>query len=346
MACIFVTWGAVAVLTALVRNALDFYVLRFALGMTEAGFFPGMIVYLSLWFPKAWIGRMTTLFMAAAPASLLIGGPLASIILQLENRAGLHGWQWLFLLEGAPACLAGIASLFWLPDGPAQAHWLNDDERRVIQSRLTEEAVSRHVDVMSGLRDPRVWLLGFAGGCIVVATYGFALWLPLIVQGLGFDTFATGMLVALLWLSAIPVMLLWARVSDRSGERVRHVVSAALFGAAMLIIAAVSQSGFVILLALAGAAGGMYSALPLFNTLAPGFLSGGALASGFALINMIASLIGGFAAQYAIGILRERTGSYVPGLMLIALSLALAAAIVSALGWVRAPRATNAVAAE
>ena len=332
MCCIFVAWGTVAAASALVRSAAGFYALRFALGMAEAGFFPGMILYLSFWFPRAWMGRMATLFMAAAPASLLIGGPLASVILQIDGAAGLHGWQWLFLLEGAPACIAGIALFFWLPDGPAQARWLSEDERRVIQSRLTDEHASKRVDVMSGLLDPRVWLLGLLAGCIVLATYGFAFWLPLIVQGLGFGNFVTGILVALIYLSTFPVMLLWARSSDRSGERIWHVASAALFGAAMLMIGAATHSELVVLLGLAGAAGGMYSALPLFNTIAPSFLGGGALASGFALINMIASLIGGFAAQYLIGILRERTGGYVAGLMLIAMSLVIAAAIVLAFG--------------
>ena len=297
-----------------------------------------MIVYLSYWFPKAWIGRMTTLFMAAAPVSLLIGGPLASFILQLEGWAGLHGWQWLFLIEATPACIAGIALLFWLPDGPAQARWLNDEERRVIQSRLTEESGSRRVDIMSGLRDSRVWLLGFAGGCIVVATYGLALWLPLIVQGIRLRDFATGMLVALVFLSAIPVMLLWAGVSDGSGERVRHVVSAALFAAAMLIIGAAAHSDFVVLLALAGAAGGMYSALPLFNTLAPSFLGGGALASGFALINTIASSDRRLRRAISDRHPAERTGSYAAGLLLIATSLVIAAAIVLAFGHVASAR--------
>ncbi len=332
MSCMFLAWGALAAANALVRDASGYYALRFALGMAEAGFFPGMILYLSFWFPKAWIGRMTTLFMAAAPGSLLIGGPLASMILPLEGHAGLHGWQWLFLLEGAPACFAGVALFLWLPDGPREARWLNDAERRVIQSRLREEHEPRAADVMSGLRDIRVWLFGVAGGGIVLATYGFAFWLPLIVQGLGFGTFATGMLVALLYLSTFPAMLLWARSSDRRGERVRHAASAALFGAAMLIIGGAAHSNLAVLLALSGAAVGMYSALPLLVTIASGFLRDGALASGYAVVNMIANLIGGFAAQYLIGILRERTGSYVPALMLIALSLVLAASIVLVFG--------------
>jgi ACS family tartrate transporter-like MFS transporter len=337
MSCIFLIWGALAAANALVRTPSGFYMLRFALGMAEAGFFPGMILYLSFWFPKAYIGRMTTLFMSAAPASLLIGGALASGILQLDGHAGLHGWQWLFLIEGAPACLAGIALFLWLPDGPAQARWLDDDERRAIKSRLSEEGASMPVDVMSGLLDPRVWLLGLVGSGILIATIGFGFWLPLIVQGLGFGNFATGMLVASIYLSAFPVMLLCARQSDRRGERVRYVASAALFGAAMLITASAVRSELVVLVALAGAAAGMYSALPLFTAIVPGFLRGGALASGFAMINMIDNLVGGFAGQYGIGVLRERTGNYVAGLLLIALSLVLAAAIVLAFG-AMAPR--------
>lgn len=201
---ILASWGAAAAASALIRGPASFYGLRFLLGVAESGFFPGVILYLSLWFPKAWLGRATAMFNSAGTASLIIGGPMASLILGLNGVAGIHGWQWLFLLEGVPACLIGLAVLKFLPDGPADASWLTQGEQRVVTARLqAEESGSVH-DVMRALRDSRVLMLGLAEGGIIFANYSILFWLPLLVQGMGFSNTQNGLIVALVYAAAVP----------------------------------------------------------------------------------------------------------------------------------------------
>lgn len=328
IAAILVAWGAAACATAFTRGPASFYVLRFLVGMAEAGFFPGIILYLTLWFPKAWLGRVTALFMCGNVASFVIGGPLASVFLNLDGMAGLRGWQWLFVLEGLPACAIGIAVGRFIPDGPFAAGWLDSGEKQWVTSRVRAETTGKQERLLPALFDFRVLLLGLAYGGILFAIYGFSFWLPLLIQGIGFSNTATGFVTALLYISALPVMVLWARSSDRRDERVWHAALAVLFAAMALLMASVTENPVLLLVSIAAAAVGIYSVLSPFYGVASSFLSGRAMAGGFALINMVGGLIGGFAGQYLIGILREVSGGYGLALAVMCGALLISAVII------------------
>ena len=329
---ILAAWGAAAAATAMVGDATSFYVLRFLVGMAEAGFFPGIILYLTFWFPKRHLGRVTSIFMCANPVSFVIGGPIASAILSLDGTAGLHGWQWLFIVEGLPACIAAIALLKLLPDGPADASWLTDNERRFVSSSVAAEQTGKEERLLPALRDLRVWALAVVYGGMLFAVYGFGFWLPLLVQTVGFSTTATGFIVAALYVSAAPAMVLWARSSDRRDERIWHCALAILVAALALLIASMVHNSIIMLISLAVTGAAIYSAMTPFYGVASSLLSGPAMAGGIALINMVGGFMGGFAGQYIIGIIREKTGSYGPALAMIAASLAIAALIIVVLG--------------
>jgi ACS family tartrate transporter-like MFS transporter len=183
--CIMAAWGAISAANAFLREPIGFYVLRFLLGLAEAGFFPGMILYLTLWFPQAYRARVTAIFMAAIPLSSIIGGPLSGLILGMEGVLGTHGWQWLFLLEGLPSCLLAFAALRYLPDGPSTATWLSAEEKAAIASRIAAEASRSGCNVWAGLIDLRVLTFGMGGFCFSFAFFGSQLWLPQIVQEMG-----------------------------------------------------------------------------------------------------------------------------------------------------------------
>jgi MFS transporter, ACS family, tartrate transporter len=309
-------WGAVAAASASIQGVSSLYALRFLLGVFEAGFIPAVLVYLSLWFPKAWLGRVTSVFLSAPTLAVIIGGPLASLILRIDGMWGLRGWQWLFLLEGLPACIIAVAVLKWLPDKPASASWLDPQERAYIASRLQAESIAKTHELLSGLRDPRVWLLGFALAGLLFATQGQTLWLPLIVRGIGFSNATNGFVVALLHIAGVPALILWGRSSDKRCERVWHVAIAAIFAAAALALAGLGTSSLF----------GPFYAVPGL------FLRGPAMAGGVALITTIGGLLGGFAGQYGIGLIREQTGNFGAGFAVTGAALLLSAIIVLALG--------------
>ena len=331
-------WGAAATAGALIRGPYSLYAQRFMLGVAETGFFPGIILYLTLWFPKAWLGRTTALFMAASQTSMLIGGPLASLISRLDGIWGIPGWQWLFLVEGIPACLLAPMILKAIPDGPGRASWLADDEKRLIAAQLRTESGAKQQNVWPALRDARVFALGVAYGGILIAIYGLNFWLPLLVQEAGFANSQTGFVTALIYLLSVPAMILWGRSSDRRGERTWHAAGAALLAATALLVASVSGNYLIVLVALAVAGIGLAAVLAPFYMLAPLFLSGPAMAGGFAFMSCIGGLIGGFAGQYVIGIIREKTGGYSFVLAAMAAALLLTAVIVLALARAIAPR--------
>jgi MFS transporter, ACS family, tartrate transporter len=331
-ALLLVAWGASAAANALIQGAASFYALRLLLGVAEAGFFPGIIFYLTLWFPKAYIGRANAVFMCATSGSLVLGGPLASVILGFDGAAGLHGWQWLFLLEGLPSCLIGIAVLAWLSDEPSRASWLNDEERRIVTSRIGAEASAKQQDAFVALRDPRVIMLGVAYAGLLLTGYGFQFWLPLLMQGMGFSIPMNGLIVALIYAAQIPAILVWGRASDRHGERIWHVALGALFGAAALVVASVTHSTFLALVAITAAGVSEVAVLAPFYSISSSFLSGRAMAVGYAVVNTLGNLLGGFGGQYAIGILRERSGGYVAVFVVLSAALVLSAILVLAVG--------------
>jgi ACS family tartrate transporter-like MFS transporter len=330
---IIAVWGVVSVANALTRGPLSFYALRFCLGVAEAGFFPGMIFYLTLWFPRSYRARFTASFMTAVPLANIIGAPLSSIILGMSGTAGLAGWQWLFLLEGLPACVLAWLVLRLLPDGPSDAAWLDDEEKHVIQRQLAVEDAATQSSLWQALRDPRVLALCPAAMGLSFANYGVGLWLPQIVQAMGFSNLATGFIVALPSLAGMAAMVLWGLSSDRRGERVRHVAVAALFAAGGLVAASMGGTNLMVRVALTIATIGIYSALPTFYSVPSSFLSGTAAAGGIALVNTFGTGMGGFLGPSIMGVLRQQTGGYAAGLIALAVGLCLSAGILLVMGW-------------
>ena len=336
--CILAVWGVISVSNAAIQGPTSFYALRFLLGLAEAGFFPGMIFYLTLWFPRGYRARFTATFMTAIPLANIIGAPVSSLILGMNNFTQLAGWQWLFLLEGLPACLLAGAVLRFLPDDPAKASWLHESEKATIASRLVREDATTHHELGRALRDPKVLALCPVGLGLSFGNYGVGLWLPQIVQGMGFSNLATGFVVAIPSIGGAIAMILWGRSSDKSGERVKHVAAAALFAAAALGIASFGPSNLIVLIALSLATMGIYAALPTFYSVPSMFLSGTAAAGGIALVNTFGTGLGGFLGPTIMGLLKQQTGGYAAGMAALALGLTLSATILLIMGQGKLPR--------
>lgn len=335
--CILAVWGLVSASNALVRSPTDFYAVRFFLGVAEAGFAPGMWLYLTYWFPRAYLARFTANFMIAVPLSAVIGGPLASLILQLNGVAGLPGWQWLFLMEGFPAFLLSFAVLKLLPDRPSRASWLSDDEKMTVAVHLAAEDTSGRSDLWSGLRDPRVLALGLASFCYQGSGYGLSLWLPQIVQAMGFSNFANGFIVGSCLVAGIPAMIIGGRSSSIRNERIWHVALPLLLAASAFAVAGVMHADTIVLATLTFGYLFFYSAYGPFFSLPSTFLRGAAAAGGLGLFNTFGAL-GGFFGPSLFGVLKERNGDYATGLAAAAIGLVLAALIVLAVGRAMTPR--------
>ena len=239
---VMITWGLVSVAMAFTRGPISFYVLRFLLGLAEAGFFPGIILYLSYWFPSNHRSAVTAMFMAAAPAAGLIGSPVSGALMELNGLLGLRGWQWLFLLEGIPALVLGFITFRFLTDRPANATWLTADERDWLSSAIQQEQAGikdpRSHSAWRALADWKVLALSLAYFGTSAGLYTIGFWAPLIVKGLGFSVFNVGLLVAIPNLIAVIGMVLWSRNSDRTGERYWHAAIACLIAAAGMALAA------------------------------------------------------------------------------------------------------------
>jgi ACS family tartrate transporter-like MFS transporter len=343
IARIMITWGLLSTGTAFVSSPTQLYVLRFLLGVAEAGFFPGMILYLTYWFPAARRARILSAFMIALPISNVIGSPVSTAILSVQSH-GLHGWQWMFLLEGTPALLCGIAVLLFLRDGPAQAAWLTSEEKEWLQGELARERAAHGATAHSSfaaLRDARVWGFGLVYFGLLVGMYGFGFWLPQIVKGLGnLTNFQVGLAAALPYAVAALTMYLWGHHSDRTAERTWHIALPALVGAVGLALSAYwGGTPVLALAALCLSAIGCYAALPIFWTLPTTMLAGGAAAAGIALVNSIGNT-GGFLGPTLVGYVTDATGSYGAALSTLAAFVAAAGVLVLAL----APRARTLVA--
>lgn len=331
---ILAVWGVISVSNAAISGPTSFYTLRFLLGVAEAGFFPGMIFYLTLWFPRSYRARFTASFMTAVPLANIIGAPLSGMILEMNGASQLAGWQWLFLLEGLPACVLAFAALKFLPDAPRDASWLSQAEKESIAARLAAEDAKSHHSFARALRDPRVLALCPIGLGLSFGNYGVGLWLPQIVQSMGYTNLATGFIVAIPSLAGMVAMVLWGRSSDRHGERVKHVAAAALLAAVSLALASLSGSNLAVLAALTFATIGIYAALPTFYSVPSMFLSGTAAAGGIALVNTFGTGLGGFLGPTVVGLLRQGTGGYAAGMQALALGLTLSATILLILGHV------------
>jgi len=311
IARIMITWGVLSAATMFVTSATSFYAIRFALGLAEAGFFPGIIFYLTQWYPARMRARIVALFMTAIALSGVVGGPLSGWILgALAGVNGWAGWQWLFLLEGLPSVVMGIAVLFYLDDSIEQAAWLAPEERTLLHRNLqVEQGAGAHLSVGATLRDTRVLLLSALYFAFVIGLYGIGFWLPQLIRSLGvLDPWDVGKLSAIPYGVAAVAMVLIGRSSDRLRERRWHLVGASLTGAIGLVAAGVYADAPVAgMIALTVATVGILSVLPLFWTLPTAFLHGVSAAAGIAIINSIGNLAG-FLSPYMIGAITDATG--------------------------------------
>jgi MFS transporter, ACS family, tartrate transporter len=317
---IMFTWGIMSGAMAFIRDETWFYIVRFLLGAAEAGFFPGMIFYLTLWFPAAYRGRVIGYFMAAIPLSTVVGAPISSALLGLDGVFGMHGWQWLFILEAVPALLLSVVVLLYLTDRPADAEWLRDDERRWLVDRLaTEErqrVAARHYDVLQALLNPRVLALSLVYFGAVATNYGLSFFLPQIVKAFGMSNLQTGFVSAIPYVVGVIGIVWWGRRSDAKLERRFHTGFALFIAAAGLTVGAFLNDPTAKMAAFSVAGFGIFGALPVFWTLPTAFLSGAAAAGGIAIINSIGNLAG-FVGPSVMGMIKDATGSFTNGLLVL-----------------------------
>src|SRR6185312_9230385 len=339
-AIIMAAWGTVSAATSLVHEPIGFYAARFLLGVAEAGFFPGIILYLTFWFPREYRARFTAIFMTAIPLSSTFGGPLSGFILGLDGAGGLRGWQWLFLIEGLPACALALAVLKFLPDGPARATFLSEAEKQTIERRLAAERPAAPASPWPGLYDPRVLLLGLAGTGINAAIFGNGLWLPQIVKSLGYSNLTTGFIVSLPYMLGIPILLLVARSSDRRGERVWHTVIPLLVTASGFAVAATAHNPFVVIAGLTAVVWGLVGTYGPYYSLASSFFAGPSAPASIALVNLMCTGLGGFLGPNIVGLLKQGTGGYAAGMLALAAFLVISVVILLLVGRVIAARST------
>lgn len=336
IARIMFTWGVISGAQAFVTGALSFNVVRLLLGVAEAGFFPGIIFYLTLWFPSAYRARVVGLFMFAIPISTVIGAPVSGLILNLDGLYGLHGWQWMFIIEAVPALVMTLVVWFYLTDRPMEARWLAADESGWLQSRLDAERRNReaivHLSWLRSLRDPRVIAFGFVYMGLNIPQYGLSFFLPQIVKAFGgLSNFEAGVITALPYAVGALGMLLWSRHSDRTGERKFHVVIPLAIIVLGLGLAAITASPVLKMLWICLAGFGFFAVLPVFWTLPTALLSGTAAAAGIAAINSIGNL-GGYFGPQVFGLLRDWSGTDEVGLIFLAACAIVGIVIVLVLG--------------
>lgn len=324
IARIMVTWGLISIAMAFVTGPTSFLVLRFLLGVAEAGFFPGMILYLTFWFPNSVRAAILGVFIIANPASTIIGAPLSTSLLG-TSLFGLAGWQTMFVVEGLPAVLLGVAVLFVLCDGPGNAHWLSERERHVLLNAISrDERLNVHSSWRAGLLSADVWRFAALYAALMMGVYGFGFWAPQIIKSLGGLTNSeVGRVLVIPYAGATLAMYLWARHSDRTGERMWHLALPAFAGTVGFLYGGFADNVYLSVVAFTLGAVGIYATLPVFWSLPTALLGGSAAAGGIALINSIGNL-SGYIGPSLIGWLRDRTNGYAPGLLVIAASMLLA----------------------
>ena len=328
---IMVTWGIAAGATALATGPYSFYALRFILGAAEAGFVPGVFVYLSAWFPAQYRTRVLAWFLLGIPVSSLVGGPLSAGLLGLNGWLGVAGWQWMFLVEAAPAVLMGGVTYWMLVDHPRDAPWLTADEKGALLRALAHEPMDRPKhSLLPALKDIRVILLTAVQLGFTLGSYGIGIWLPLILKGHGLTTMQIGWTAVPPYAAACVGMLLWARHIDRGANRIRHLTITCALAMAGLAGSVLFSGLWPSLLALTLALVGVSAARAIFWTIPPKFLVGTAAAGGLAFINSVGTL-GGFFGPFLMGWLKDRTGSFDTGLLVMAGVLAVAAGLAASL---------------
>ena len=327
IARIMITWGIVSAATAFVTGPTSWYVLRFLLGVAEAGFFPGITYYIATWFPAEYRARMLAWFLVAIPASTVVGGPVSGLILQMNGFAGLAGWKWLFIIEGLPAALLGVAALWLLPDRPEAATFLTADERRAVQARIaSERRENERRHLWPAITDKRVLLLTLSQFGFTAGSYGVGIWLPQIIKNAGLSNLEIGFLTGACYVIASVAMIAWAMWVDSTGKKIGNLTLACVVATVGLFLAIASSNVWISLSWITLALIGITSARAIFWTIPTRFLTGMAAAGGLAFINSIGT-VGGFVGPYAVGWLRDATGSFNAGLMAMAALLAMSAAM-------------------
>jgi MFS family permease len=327
IARIMITWGVVAAANAFVVGPNSFYAVRLLLGAAEAGFFPGVTFFLAAWFPAEYRARVLAWFLVAIPLSSVLGGPISGLLLRMNGLAGLAGWQWMFIVEGLPACIAGFFILRMLADRPEQAMWLSAEERSAMSAMLAEEPRDRaRYSMWQALKDVRVLLLTAIQFGYTLGSYGIGIWLPQILKTHGLSNLAVGFVSAVPYLFASVAMLVWAARVDRSGRRILNLTLGFLLATIGIVLSVTWTDLAPALLGLTIALVGVTSARAIFWTVPTSFLVGRAAAGGLAFITTIGSL-GGFFGPFLIGWIRQETGSFIMGLLAMAGVLAVTAAL-------------------
>jgi MFS family permease len=321
IARIMVTWGLLACAMAFVRGEYSFYIIRTLLGAAEAGFFPGIIFYLTLWFPGTYRARVTGLFMACIPLSAALGAPISTSLLYLDGLLGLRGWQWLFLVEGTPAVILGVITWFYLTERPTEAQWLAPAERTWLANRIDHEIRRKQehfsIGVLATFFNGRVLLLSVIAFSVSAMLFGIGFFLPTIVKGFGLTNMQTGLVSIIPPAAGAAAMIFWGRHSDRTMERRWHLTGALLVAAGGAAVAALVNDPLIKMIAFTVSAVGMNSTMPVFWTIAPSFLTGASAAVGIAYINSWAALAA-FVAPWMMGLVKDYTGDYTMALLTLA----------------------------
>ncbi|MCA0199795.1 MAG: MFS transporter [Proteobacteria bacterium] len=324
LARIMVTWGIAAAATAFATGPVSYSVIRFITGVAEAGFYPGAIFYIATWFPVAVRGRILAWFVVAVPLSSVISGPVSTALLKI-NGLGLVGWQWLFIIEGLPACVMGAITLFALADRPEDAKWLTDDEQRALRAKLESEAYPElKKDLWSALADARVLVLSLAYLFFVTGSVGAGIWLPQILKPFGLSNQEVGFVSAIPYIAGSIALILWSYALDRSRAYLKNYVIGCIVSGLGFLFSVLFDNLWLAVAGVSVGLIGMSGARPAIFCIPPRFLSGAAAAGGIALINSFGNL-GGFMGPYAIGWLRETTGSFNAALYFLAGSMVLSA---------------------
>lgn len=319
---IMITWGLAAAATAFAGGPLSFYFIRFILGVAEAGFFPGAMFFLSCWFPAEHRTRVLGWLGLSVPISSVIGAPMSGLLLQLHGVLGLTGWQWMFIAEGLPVCLVGLATLFLLADQPQQAPWLTGPEKEALATMLREERREReHSNFWLAIRDPRVLVLTAVCFSFTLGSYGISVWLPQILKGHGLSNLSIGFVAAIPYLVTTIVMLAWTVYLSHGGNKVLSLVAACCLATLGLGFSVLLGTLVGSMVAITIAVVGTVCARTIFWTIPTRFLTGAAAAGGLAFINSVGAF-GGFVGPFMVGWLKDATGSFEAGLLGMATVLA------------------------
>jgi len=336
IARILITWGIVAMLTGFVHSVHQLYLVRFLLGLAEAGYSPGIILYLTYWFPQRERARAIALFLTGLPITSILGAPISGLILDHVHWFGISSWRWLLVLEGIPAVICGVLTYFALPSRPSEAKFLTDEEKRWITQELDQEEqqirLKQKISPLAALMSRRVWHLASIGFTLNIGMYSVSFWMPQLVKSLSslYSNTTIGLLVMIPYLVGLLAMVLVSVSSDRKMERKFHVVVPAMVAGIALVLLGGTHSAFPSIFFLSFASIGIYSVYGPYWSIPSEFLTGFAAASGIALIHSVANL-GGFVGPYAIGIVSQKTGSLLGGLSLTGVSLFVCAALASLL---------------